>query len=282
MKYTTLIILILVIFIRQTIGQVKSETVYKNLKTKKFYSVNTECTTTNGSTTYKVNDKKVRKSTYKKYRSTWKNMENCCPCILKSYDENNNLLRESVSYTDCEVGWFKDYYLNGKIKLIGSYKENPTANWEDLDERGYCNVPHGEWKYFEETGNMLYSEFWENGNFIKQVPEQSTAQIWDVELTLNGQEIKEQSVGINQISELKINPKYKNSNIDSNLIIKFEVSAIGYKINNKQFTIKSFKNIDVEFMLSEVGIPKDKKTSFILIVLNGNEVIKRFFLNVKK
>jgi hypothetical protein len=63
----------------------------------------------------------VKKSIYEKHQSTWKNMENCCPCILKSYNENDILLREAVSCNDCRVGWFKEFFPNGNLKLTGFY-----------------------------------------------------------------------------------------------------------------------------------------------------------------
>ena len=187
-QYTlTLIILTIAFTFRQAFGQSDSSNVYKKLETKKFYSVGLSSQTINGKRTYNVNGKKVSKSKYDKYKSTWKDMETCCPCVLKSYDENEILIREAVSCTDCEVGHFKEFYPNGTIKLQGRFKENPTGNWENIWDRGYCNVPDGQWLYFNKNGDTLYSEFWENGEFVKQEPEQKTNEIWKVELTLNGE-----------------------------------------------------------------------------------------------
>lgn len=282
MRQHILTLTILTIALGQAYGQSDSTTVYKGLETKKFYSVGLSSQTTNGKGTYEVNGKKVSKSTYEKYQSTWKNMETCCPCILKSYDENDILIREAISCTDCGVGWIKTYYNNGKVKLSGSYKENPTGDWTDIWNRGYCSVPDGQWTYFNVSGDTLYSEFWDNGAFIKQVPEQSKVEIWDVEIQFNGQDADTLLIPIASIGELSIEPKYKNSNTNSEITIKFEVSAIGHRMNEQEFTLETFKEIDVSAMLSEVGIPKDKKTSFTLSVYSDGQVIKRFYLNVKK
>lgn len=282
MRHYTLTLIILTIALGQAFGQTDSTTVYKGLKTKKFYSVGLSSQTTNGKGTYEVNGKKVSKSTYDKYKSTWKNMETCCPCILESFDENDNLIRKSVSCTDCGVGWFKTYYKNGNVKLSGTYKENPRGDWKDIWDRGYCSVPNGQWTYFKENGDTLYSEFWDNGVFIKQVPEQTKVEIWDVEVLSNGQNIDTISIPIASIGDLTIQPKFKNSNTDSKITIKFEVSAIGHRMNEKEFTLETFKNIDVNAMLSEVGIPKDKETSFTLSVYSDGKVVKRFYLNVNK
>lgn len=281
MKQITLIF-ILILFLGKVHGQRDTGTVYKNLETRKSYAVNLISRNGEGKIIYEVNGKKVSKQVYDKYHSTWKNMVTCCPCILKSYDENDILLRESVSCADCEVGWFKDYFPNGNLKLKGNYKENPTGNWKNIWDRGYCNVPDGEWIYFNENGETLYSEFWDNGVFIKQFPEQSFAEIWDVELILNGKKIDTQKIALSKIKDLVIKPKYKNHNTNTKLTIKFEVSALNHKINEKQFTIESFKNIDVASMLSEVGIPKEKITFFMLSVYNNGIGLKGFYLNVIK
>lgn len=258
-------------------------TYYKRLKTKKFYSANFYSQSGYGiETIYKINGEFVNKRTFKKYKKKWKNMENCCPCILETFDINETLLTKGVSCTDCGVGWFNSYYPNGKIKISGGYKENPTDDWENIWYRGYCSVKNGQWTYFNNNGDTLYNEFWKNGEFIKQIPEQDSAEIWDIELFNNGQIVDTQFIEINQIPKLEIFLKYKNSKTISDLTIEFEVSAIGHKQSIKKFTIDSFKEINVNEMLEEVGIPKEKSTSFELSVFNKEQVIKRFYLNVKK
>lgn len=282
MRQYTLILIILTVPLGQALGQTDSTTVYRELETKKFYSVRLSSQTTNGKATYEVNDKKVSKSTYDKYESTWKNMETCCPCILKSYDENDVLIREAVSCTDCGVGAFKEFYPNGKVKLSGRYKENPTENWENIWDRGYCSVADGQWTYFNEKGDTLYSEFWKDGVFIKQVPEQKTNEIWKVELTWNGEPADQKSLTAKQVKQLIITPKYKNTSpIETNFTLEFQVSAIGYKPNKKTFTINDFKTIDVMQILSEAGIPSGKKTSFTLMVYNNNKIIAKFYLDIE-
>lgn len=261
-------------------GQFDSTTIYKNLETKKFYSVSLSSQITKSKSIYKVNGKKVSKSTYNKYKSTWINMKTCCPCILKSYDENDVLISEAVSCTDCKVGWFKSYWANGNLKLTAYYKENPTGNWNDIWKRGYCSVRNGKWTYYDVNGNTLYSEFWENGVFVKQEPEQNEVEIWKVEIKLFGQDASTLSIPIDKVGDLAIEPKYKNSKTASKVIIKFEVSAIGFGINEKEFTLESFKEIDVKAMLLEVGIPNDKTATFILSVYSDEKLVKRFFLNL--
>jgi antitoxin component YwqK of YwqJK toxin-antitoxin module len=262
--------------------QSDTTTEYKGLKTKKFYSVSIHFQNKDGKSTYEVNGKKASKAKYDKYHSTWKNMETCCPCILKSYDENDVLLREAVSCQDCNVGSFKEFYPNGKVKLSGQYKENPTGDWKNIQNRGYCSVKEGIWTYFNQKGDTLYSEVWKNGAFIKQEPEQQTNEIWNVELTLNGQSVANTPLTPDQVNQLEITPKYKNkSKSDNKFTIDFRVSAIGYKASEKTFTLKNFKKINVLQMLSEAGIPSGKETIFSLYLLDNGQIISMFYLDVK-
>jgi antitoxin component YwqK of YwqJK toxin-antitoxin module len=157
MKYNLYILFILLTI--STFGQIDTtKSIYKNLETKKFYSVGMCETTKNGVTEYQVNGKKVNAKVYKKYHKTWKNMETCTPCILMSYDENDILIRKSVCYTDCGVGQYIQYYKDGKIEIIGHYKENKTDSWDNLSDRGMCSEKHGTWTYYDKKGTITKTE----------------------------------------------------------------------------------------------------------------------------
>lgn len=263
-------------------GQAVSKSVYKSLETKKFYSVGLSSRNDNGKTTYKVNGKAVSKSIYSKYESTWQNMEKCCPCILQSYNEKDVLIKEAVSCTDCIVGAYKEFYANGKVKLSGGYKENPTGNWNNIWQRVYCNVRHGEWAYYNEQGDSLYSETWNNGEFVKQTPEQPTNEIWKVELSLSDKPVEQTTISPTQVKQLIVVPKYKNSSQPSaKLRIKFQVSAVGYIQNEYFFSLTDFNSIDVVQMLNEVGIPTTENVNYTLSVLDGEKTIANFILNIK-
>lgn len=281
MKNQILTLMILTSALGRAFGQSDSTTVYRGLDTVKFYSVSLRSQSAYGIVTYQVNGKDVSKSTYDKYKSTWKAMGACRPCYLKTYDEQDVLLRESVSCTDCGVGVFKEYYGNGRVKLSGRYKENASGNWDRISDRGLCSVPDGQWTYFDEQGDTLYAEFWADGEFIQQVPEQQATEIWKVELTLNGETIDKQPLSTEQVKALVVTPKYKNSHTEGvNLTVNFEVTAIGHRKGKQTFTLDSFKHIDVLNMLSDLGIPAGKQTSFMMEICNNGKVIARFYLNV--
>ena len=283
MKIRRLILLFLAFTNLPVFGQSDSPTIYKKLSTKKMYSVGVSFQTIKGKAVYELDGKKISKSTYDKYKPNWNNLESCCPCLLKYYDKNDILLREIVSCTDCGVGDFKEFYPNGKLKISGQYKENNSGNWDwkTIQKRGYCSVPNGKWTYFNKKGDTLYSEFWKNGEFIKQLPELNKNEIWKVDLTLNGESVEKRSLTIDQVRQLTITPKFKNSSkIETNFTVRFEVTAVGFKQNEKTFSIENFNTINVLEILSEVGIPLEKASSFNLSVFNKGEIIGNFYLTI--
>jgi antitoxin component YwqK of YwqJK toxin-antitoxin module len=276
MTLRILIIFLTIFFAGEIFGQSAKSSIYQNLETKKIYSVSLSFSNEKGINRYKINDKKVSESTYNKYNAYSGNMKTCTPCILKIHNEDDILIKEGVYYTDCQIGSFKDFYPNGKTKLSGQYKENNTGNWEGIYKRGLCNVADGQWTYFNEQGKILYSEFWQDGAFIKQIPEQENTEIWAVSILLKGEEIKEQTLTCSQINELIITPKFKNSQRENvNLTINVRISASGYTSYEQSFTLNSFKNMDVKKALSEIGIPTGHQIKCSIEIRNNEVLISR-------
>jgi hypothetical protein len=258
-----------------------TKSVYQGLETRKFYRVGYSSSSINGVTTYRLNDKEVSKSTYDRYHSTWENMETCKPCILMTYDINEHLLCKGIQYTDCPVGFWIEYFPNGKVKLIGHYKENVSGDWNFSWNGGFCE-PDGAFTYFNETGEEIYTEYWENGDFIKQIPEQSKTELWNVEISIDNIKIDKQVLTPKQVSEIKFTPKFKNSHTDgTNLSVKFMVSAVGHMKVEQTFSIDNFNTIDVQKMIDKVGINSTETASFELCIYNNDVHVFTYWLNVK-
>lgn len=243
--------------------------VYKDLPVKKIYRVELNSEIRNGTEIYKVNGKQVSKAVYQKYQDTWKNIGACTPCILQTLSEEEILLTESVSYTDCPVGWYKEYYRNGKLKVQGYHKENPTGNWKDIYERGYCGVRDSVWTYFGPGGDTLYQEFWDNGKFLRQVPEQDSCEIWKTEFRFEGKPLAElKKIPADQLNKLEIIPYYKNSLHDSaNIRIELQVVRIGNKFIRETYTLEKFSKLDLKALLKKNGFKDFSATSCTLMVL---------------
>jgi len=146
----------------------KSFHIRKGYDTLKFYSVGlTAQAQTGNAAIYKVNNKVVNKATYDKYKSNWDNIEKCRPCYLKTYNVHDSLIREGLQYEDCAVGDWIEYYPDGKIKVKGHYKENPTGNWDSLYDRGYCSRKDGKWTYYNENGTVIKVENYIDDKLVK-------------------------------------------------------------------------------------------------------------------
>ena len=285
MKTDILALLFFSITIFPLIGQNDSSAMYTKLETKKIYSVETSFQTINGKARYELDGKKVSKSTYDKFKPNWKNLETCCPCLLKYYDKNDILLREVVSCTDCGVGDFKEFWANGQVKLSGKFKENNSGDWnyKTIQARGFCSVPDGKWTYYTNKGEFLYSEFWKNGEFIKQDPELTKNEIWKVDIALHGESIKNKKLKITEVPQLIITPKFKNNaKMKTNFSVKFNVTADGFKEITTTYTLQDFKNIDVQQILSEVGITDENEPTVELTVYNNDEIIENVYFTIAK
>jgi hypothetical protein len=132
-------------------------------------------------------------------------------------------------------------------------------------------------------GVILYSEFWKNGEFIKQEPELTKNEIWKVDIALNGESIKNKKLKITEVPQIIIIPKFKNNaKMKTNFSVKFNVTADGFKESTTTYTLQDFKNIDVQQILSEVGITDENEPTVELTVYNNDEIIENVYFTIVK
>mgnify|MGYP000132526055 CR=1 FL=1 len=277
---TTIIAFFFLVMTGEILAQKAEPTAYKKLKTRKFYPICLNSYSKGDSTIYLVNDKRVSKYSYRREMRKFDRydaVDKCKPCILKYYDENGILDREGVNYSDCCVGWFKDYYPNGKVKLSGWCKENPTRNWDSFS----CGIPDRQWTYFKENGDTLYCEFWKEGEFITQFPEQKKMEIWKVTLTLNGKDATKLELSSSQLKEVLFTPKFKNSNRDSvNLSLELGVLGGFLRSQTYKFSLDSIKLFDIDEALQKKGYLKGDKLKYWMRILNNGQGIANYYLNI--
>ena len=94
-------------------------------------------------------------------------MGTCTPCLLETYNAEEKLLYRGVQYTDCRIGFWTEYFLNGKVKLAGQYKENDTHLWGNLYKRNLCSIMEGTWTYYDEKGNVTKVEKYKEGKLVQ-------------------------------------------------------------------------------------------------------------------
>lgn len=179
--------------------------------------------------------------------------DTCCPHIIQYHDQNKILLQEITTCNGFE--WIKDYYPNGNLKMCRQFKEYKDFTKGFKENPFNSSIRDGIWSYFNENGDTLYNEFWQDGFFIKQVPEQLKTEIWDAELIFDADHYSGM-LSFEQLRTLEIVLLYKNSHRDSvNIKVQFEIISPDQKHFVHTYTPDNFKKINVKKLLKKDGIP---------------------------
>lgn len=288
MKYLLICIMLVLVSIKSPC-QTDTNSVYKNLAIKKSYAVNLESHFVNDKPAYyKVNGRRVDAKTYEKFVKANQESDDCCPCFLREYTENEVLLRENVVCGDCGVGAFKGFFPSGKVKIAGQYKENPTGNWGDISARGYCNVRTGIWFYYNELNGFHYLQYiekWDNGQFVEQRPESGRPEIWGFDYLVNAVKIDTQAITIVGFKTSQIIPKYKNKLKYSNLRAKVSTIVPGATMNNVEpvaCAIEDVGKVDIETLIDKTGIKGLENIHIRIEVYENERYLRSFELPIKK
>jgi antitoxin component YwqK of YwqJK toxin-antitoxin module len=279
MKYLTALFFVVSLFLRLE-AQKKGTTIYENLTTKKTYSVSLSSSQRGGYVSYKVDGVSVKKEVYQKYQNGFDSMDACCPCILKTYDKNEVLIREAIQCSDCVVGYLKEFYPNGKVKLLAYYKENPTGDWSNIFRRGYCYVEDGTWLYYNENGEIVSIEIWKDGDFIEQKPQGKKPEAWRIELLVNGELPMDNKIYMDELEGFEIAISYKNENKYSNLKAMVSVGRLGQKKQSFEMALADINAASIEQMVKSVGPKADERLSMDISILAGAEKLQTWYLEV--
>lgn len=256
MKKVFILNCILFFIPRISISQTYIDSTYGNLEVKKVYITSESNPNTN--TRHSVIRNPLTMHELYNLQSAWGKIDTCCPCILQFIDENNILRMDAIVCDGSIAGSFTEYYPNGKIKLQGNYKENQTDIWDFLLETGKCCYPDGIWTYFNENGDTLYAEFWDNENKFHQVPEQVEAEFLFMDLELNGEVNYSGMMSFDQVKDLYVTPYFKNSHREGiNLTFNFKIIPVGHQPIIQSFALVDFKSVDVLKMLVDSNIPEE-------------------------
>lgn len=138
------------------------------------YDVNlSDYMTTNGKV-YLANGQVISKEKYDFYKESWTNAKNCKPCEVYTYNAKEELKHVVIQYEGCLLGPFKEFYSDGKIKVEGNFKANPSNDYSNLRLRGLCSMREGFWNYYNESGKLQTVETYENGSLVKKEEVQDT------------------------------------------------------------------------------------------------------------
>lgn len=167
--FTTFILLFL-----STASMLQAQEVYQSIDTLRRYDVNLSEQLTTFGMKYLANGKEISKEQYQIYKENWTISEKCHPCIMVTYDHNDRVKHIATQFMDCFTGEYKEYYVDGKLKTSGFFKENTSTDWSNLRMRNLCSVRHGKWTYYNTSGKAELVETYENGKLIaSEVPSDS-------------------------------------------------------------------------------------------------------------
>ncbi|MET4108181.1 hypothetical protein [Hymenobacter sp. UYP22] len=202
--------------------------------------------------------------------SGFRSIGECTPCILARYDKDGHLYTKAVQYTDCGVGFYNEYYPSGKLKITGQHQENDTGKWDDIYDRGLCWTKTGEWIFYSETGKVITKEYWNNGIFLKQVPERSLNEAWKINFILNGNILeKDARISMNDINSLTVVPVFKNkSNNKPAYRSSLTISATGKVQIRVDFSENGKLETDIYALLKTKGYNDSSKTSLYILTTN--------------
>jgi hypothetical protein len=275
MKKLTILFFATFVF-NQLFGQAEPSSVYGDLPTKKFYGVSTS----RSGNVYWIDGVKVEKAVYDKYHAAWEEFGNCCPCILLTYDKDDVLLTEAVQCTDCFVGYYKEFYPNGRLKLQGHYKENPTDDWKGIYEKGYCNVKDGKWIYYDENGQVIKVETWKDGDFVEQKPIGNKPEIWRVEKWVNDEIWKGGTINIDDLGAFEIVLRYKNEHRFQAINAILSIGFIGKKTQEYEMPMNELNADKLVEIAQSFEHGNNKMLSAKISIHGDGELIQKIHLSL--
>jgi hypothetical protein len=255
---------------------------YSKLDTIKYYDVSRSMHDSGNGKKYSINQKNVSREYYEKFAETSRARKECQPCILQTFTEDEILVSEEVALGYSTVGWFKKYHPNGKLKQTGYYVENPIPATPHRTWKWYVN--DGTWTWYDLNGDTLYTETWKQGEFINQFPEQNITEPWKVDLHLKGDTGIIDKITADQVRDLQIKAKYKNSNRDS---VSYVLQIMAYarnKYGNPGMSVKipldSLKHFDLNKELLSHYFLSTHEIGSNIWVYNNNKYLDLFHIKI--
>jgi antitoxin component YwqK of YwqJK toxin-antitoxin module len=140
-----------------------STSVVSRTDTLRMYSVYLEARPTPFGTMYMANGKEIKREKYEEYKNSWEVTASCKPCTMYTFDANDKIKIISFQHGTCLCGEYTEYYGDGTPRVKGQFQQNATGDWNNMKERGLCNIREGSWYYYLPNKNIDKIEVYENG-----------------------------------------------------------------------------------------------------------------------
>ena len=146
------------------------------------------------------------------------------------------------------VGWFRGYYPNGQVKYTGQYTENLKGK-EFNRESSYVPKPKGTWLNFDEEGNIIKSETFDNEDIIEL--EKLTLVKKDFYLVNSLDTNKRVELKATGFNESVLN---YNANISDTSLMSAEITLKGYLIDLKNDSLAFKVNNKDTYIIKKNGV----------------------------
>lgn len=231
--------------------------------------------------TYFLNGNEVTVEIYNKY-SYWNALSNCTPCVLETYNLNETPNSYMVAYQFCGIGDFKKFDSLGNIIEHGSYMNHDVNNWDKLIVKGLCSLKTGDWIYFSSTGDTLFKEIWENGEFIQQIPEQELSEAWGTDVVIDGKVLTKRDISLEQLGGITLIPKFKNRKKHTDCTYKVRIEAKSlYSFDPFQGDISLMSLQPLVRFIKDSEINIEDIDLLEIKVFEGDRIVERIHLQIK-
>lgn len=117
-----------------------------------------------GSPTYMIDDQPVSAEQWDRVAIGIQQLNNCKPCVVKTFDLNGRLLSVGRQYKRCNIGPFESYYTSGRLREKGFYLEYSPGKPGAKDP--CTGLKDGAWTSFAEDGHILSIQNWTAGKLL--------------------------------------------------------------------------------------------------------------------
>ncbi len=238
-----------------------------------------------GSTIYHVNSTRVNEATFYKFYVGVDSIINCCPCIRTHRDSSGAILSKSIICGECLIGYSFVFNEQNRLSKLAHYKENSSTDWSNLYPRELCSVLDGITQYYDSTGQVAFEEHWENGVFIRQIPEQPKAELWDISIALDSIELANNAIiTLSDLKSLRFIPKFKNSNENVDLEIEIKVYSMDrtkflWSISNT-LTAETIKDFNFFVYLEKQNLNLDNNLTFSITVKQNGSYMRSMLFRI--
>jgi hypothetical protein len=233
---------------------------------------------------YSIDGNPASEEEYEAISALFLKIHDCCPCLIRYRSKV-----DSVIYLErvvCGREWVGEYkrYENGFLVESGFYVAPNSVPKSDTISSGMGDPGHktGVWILFNENGDTLKVEHWQNGLLKQYFGDDIDCKIWGYAPTFQGKKLDGNSISVNSFNKIDFGLCYRN--LDHSCLPKIQVSF--YQGMNWTYDIIDYNDwFDFDFKqllkISEITDYENVQVSISLLSEDGSvEVQTQIFFQL--